>query len=88
MEKMIAAIAIRAALVSVSNIPRCTLFIIDESFGQLDRDNIATVDKLLDHLKTMFENVLLISHVSDVQDFVDQQIEIDTSSGFSHIYHA
>jgi DNA repair exonuclease SbcCD ATPase subunit/DNA repair exonuclease SbcCD nuclease subunit len=85
MEKMIAAIAIRAALVSISNIPRCTLFVIDESFGQLDKDNIATVDKLLNHLKMMFENVLLISHVADVQDFVDQTITIDTSSGFSKI---
>jgi len=88
MEKMIAAIAIRAALVSISNIPRCSLFIIDESFGQLDRENIATVDKLLDHLKTMFENVLLISHVPDVQDFVDQTITIDTSSGYSKINFA
>jgi len=85
MEKMIAGIAIRAALISISNIPRCNLFIVDESFGQLDREWIATVDKLLDQLKTIFENVLLISHVPDIMDFVDQTITIDCSSGFSKI---
>ena len=85
MEKMIAGIAIRAALVSISNIPKCNAFIIDESFGALDQDNLATVDRFLEHLKSMFDNVLLISHVPQLQDFVDQTITIDTSSGNSHI---
>jgi DNA repair exonuclease SbcCD ATPase subunit len=85
MEKTISAIAIRAALASISNIPHCNVFMIDESFGTLDKDWISSIDKFLDQLKTMFEHVILISHVAEIQDFVDQTLTIDTSSGSSQI---
>lgn len=85
MEKTISAIAIRAALASISNIPHCNVFMIDESFGALDKDWISSIDKFLDQLKTMFEHVILISHVAEIQDFVDQTLTIDTTSGYSQI---
>jgi DNA repair exonuclease SbcCD ATPase subunit len=85
MEKTISAIAIRAALASISNIPHCNIFMIDESFGTLDKDWISSMDKFLNQLKTMFEHVILISHVTEVMDFVDQTLTIDTSSGNSQL---
>ena len=85
MEKTISAIAIRAAFANIANIPHSNLFVVDESFGQLDRTNIMTVDKLLSRLKFMFEQVILVSHLPEVQDFVNQTLSIDTSSGFSQL---
>lgn len=85
MERVISAIAIRAALTFVSNIPHCSMFWIDESFSQLDNENMSSVDSFLSHLKTLFDNVILISHITTIQDFVDNVISIDKSSGFSRL---
>ena len=85
MEKMISAIAIRAALLEVSNIPKANFLIIDESFGKLDQDNIAELDSFLQHLKTMFDHIILVSHVKDICDFCDQIITIDKANGFSQL---
>jgi len=87
MEKMISAIAIRAALLEISNIPKANFLIIDESFGKLDQDNIAELDSFLQHLKTMFDHIILISHVKDICDYCDQIITIDKVNGFSKLVY-
>jgi len=87
MERMVIAIAIRAAFASIMNIPHSNLFVVDESFGQLDKDWIGTIDRFLEHLKTMFEHILLISHIPDVQDYVDQTITVEKVDDFSRLHY-
>ncbi len=85
-EKMLASIAIRAALLSISSLPKPNMFIIDEGFGKLDSRNIENVQKIFDYLKSVFEHVLVISHVDTMKDMVDNIIEISTDeSGYAHI---
>jgi DNA repair exonuclease SbcCD ATPase subunit/predicted phosphodiesterase len=76
MEKMISAIAIRAALIEISAIHKSDMFIIDEGFGALDDTNIEACTRLLLSLKRNFKNIILISHVDSIKDIVDNVIDI------------
>jgi DNA repair exonuclease SbcCD ATPase subunit/DNA repair exonuclease SbcCD nuclease subunit len=85
MEKFIAGLAIRVALMSVSNLPKSNFLIIDEGFGVLDSDNLSSVFTLFNVLKARFEFIVLISHLDAVRDITDHTIEINRVDGFSNI---
>ena len=86
MEKSTGSIAIRAAIANISLIPRCNLFIIDEGFGTLDSDNLNNMNMLLGYLKSIFKTVIIISHISEMQDIVDHIITMERDeNGYSKI---
>jgi len=76
MEKMMASLAIRVALINVSSLPKTDLLIIDEGFGALDETNVEACNRLLESLKRWFKNILVISHVDAVKDAVDNVLDI------------
>ena len=85
-EKFISSIAIRVALLNVTNLPKANLFMIDEGFGSLDPKHLESMHRMFVYLKTVFENVLIISHVDDLKDMVDNNIEISVDSeGYAHV---
>ena len=85
MEKFISSVAIRTALVNVSNLPRPNFIAIDEGFGSLDSDNFNSLYLLFDYLKTQFDFIITISHIDKTRDMVDQIIDITKVDGFSSI---
>lgn len=76
MEKMIASVAIRVALINVSSLPKTDMFIIDEGFGALDEASVEACNRLLASLKRYFKTVIVITHVEGVKDAADVVIEI------------
>lgn len=76
MEKMIASIAIRVALINISTLPKTDMFIIDEGFGALDEAGVESCNRLLTSLKRYFRLVLVITHVDGIKDSVDHFLEI------------
>lgn len=76
MEKMIASLAIRVALINVSSLPKTDMLIIDEGFGTLDESNIAACARLLESFKQWFRLVIVISHVDGIKDIADSIIEL------------
>ena len=85
MEKFISSVAIRTALINVSNLPRPNFIAIDEGFGSLDSDNFNSLYLLFDYLKTQFDFLVTISHIDKTRDMVDQIIDISKVDGFSSI---
>jgi DNA repair exonuclease SbcCD ATPase subunit len=75
-EKMLASIALRAALLSITSLPKSNLFIIDEGFGSLDSRNLDNINRMFDYLRSVFDHVLIISHLDALKDMVDNNIEI------------
>ena len=57
MEKMIASLAIRVALINVSSLPKSDIFVIDEGFGTLDSENLTSMFMLFDYLKTHYDAI-------------------------------
>jgi len=86
-EKTIAAMAIRLALLSVSNLPKGDIFILDEPGSALDEENMEGFIRLLELIKTYFKTVLLISHLDSLKDCVDMQLTIENNNGYAHVKH-
>tara|TARA_R110002153_G_scaffold1580_6_gene8079 strand:+ start:991 stop:4143 length:3153 start_codon:yes stop_codon:yes gene_type:complete len=84
-EKTIAAMAIRLALLSVSNLPKSDIFILDEPGTSLDEDNMEGFVRILDMVKSHFNTVLLISHLDSLKDCVDMTIDIDQQEGYAFV---
>lgn len=76
MEKTVAALAIRVALINVSSLPKTDMFIIDESFGPLDPASVEACNRLLTSLKRYFKTIIVITHVEGVKDVADHIIEV------------
>jgi DNA repair exonuclease SbcCD ATPase subunit len=76
MEKTIAAMAIRVALINVSSLPKTDMFIIDESFGPLDPSSVEACNRLLISLKRYFKTIIVITHVEGVKDVADHILEV------------
>ena len=85
MEKMMASLAIRIALINISSLPRSDLFIIDEGFGSLDETNIEACGRFLRSLKKWFKAILIISHVDSIKDIVDDTLEINAKGKDSYV---
>lgn len=76
MEKMIASLSIRVALINVSSLPKTDMFIVDEGFGALDDAGVESCNRLLTSLKRYFKSVIVITHVDGVKDAADIVLEI------------
>jgi exonuclease SbcC len=85
MEKFTLSLAIRVALINISNLPRPNFLVIDEGFGVLDAENLATMQTLFSFLKSNFEFIMIVSHLEALRDMVDKQIEITKDNGFSKV---
>lgn len=86
MEKTISAVAIRAALVKISNLPKCNIFVLDEFASTLDTKYINSIESMLNYLKNMFDIVLLVTHSQEIQDMADVQINITKENNYSSVF--
>tara|TARA_R110002110_G_scaffold111258_12_gene277134 strand:+ start:6800 stop:9892 length:3093 start_codon:yes stop_codon:yes gene_type:complete len=84
-EKTIAAMAIRLAILSVSNLPKGDIFILDEPGTALDEENMEGFTRMLNMIKSHFKTVLLISHLETLKDCVDMQISIEQKGGHAFV---
>ena len=84
-EKTMAAMAIRLALLQVSNLPKSDIMILDEPGTALDENHLQTFTQLLDILKSQFKTILVISHLDSLKDVVDTTIDIDNKEGFAFV---
>jgi DNA repair exonuclease SbcCD ATPase subunit len=85
-EKMLASVAIRTALLSISNLPKTNMFIVDEGFGKLDPKNMESINRMFDYLRTVFDHIIVVSHIDTMKDMVDNVIDITADEeGYAHI---
>ena len=85
-EKTLAAVAIRIALLNVSNMPKSNLFILDEPGTALDAENMEGFMRILELVKSYFDVTLLITHIESLKDTVDMTIDImKTDDGYAYV---
>jgi exonuclease SbcC len=89
MEKMISSLAIRAALMQLTPLPKLDSIIIDEGFEALDSVNMNNVLKMLDKLKSNFRSVIIITHIPALKEYMDKilEIKVDTETKQSKIVY-
>jgi len=84
-EKTLSAMAIRLALISITNLPKSELFILDEPATALDQEHMDGFIKMLEMIKCQFKTVLLISHLDSLKDCVEQTIDIQKKDGYAFV---
>tara|TARA_Y100001973_G_scaffold106781_1_gene187567 strand:- start:4548 stop:7700 length:3153 start_codon:yes stop_codon:yes gene_type:complete len=84
-EKTIASMAIRLAMIAITNLPKSELFILDEPATALDQEHMEGFVRLLGMIKNQFKTVLLISHLDNLKDVVDMTIDIDKLNGYAKV---
>lgn len=84
-EKTLASMAIRLALISITNLPKSELFILDEPATALDQEHMEGFTRLLRLIKNQFKTVILISHLDSLKDVVDMTIDIDKVNGYANV---
>jgi len=85
MERFISSLAIRIALIKITNLPKPDFIAIDEGLGVLDSSNLNSMHTLFTHMKDIFRFNLVISHIDVVRDMVDNIITIDRKNDLSYI---
>lgn len=85
-EKTLSSFVIRCALNNISHVSKSDVFIIDEGFGALDDDNLPKSLELIRIFKEYFKVVLVISHIDEVKEIVDELIEIDRIEDMGSFY--
>jgi len=85
MERFISGLAIRVALMNISNLPKANFLVLDEGFGALDAEHIHSMQTLFNLLKTHFDFLFIVSHLDAMRDMVDSLIEIRKEDGYSYI---
>ena len=87
-EKFISGLAIRLALVQISNLPKINFLAIDEGWSCFDNTNLNNVGQILDYLKTKFDFILTISHLTEIKQHCDTMISLrKDDNGFSKIIY-
>jgi len=84
-EKTLASMAIRLALISITNLPKSELFILDEPATALDQEHMEGFTNLLRLIKNQFKTVILISHLDSLKDVVDMTIDIEKINGYAKV---
>ena len=84
-EKTLSSMAIRLALVSITNLPKSSCMIMDEPATALDEEHMEGFTRLLQMIKSQFDTVLLISHLEALKDIVDMTISIEKIDGYAHV---
>jgi DNA repair exonuclease SbcCD ATPase subunit len=79
-ERFMASLAIRMALLELSNLPKINFLAIDEGWSSFDTHNINNVNVIMDYLKTKFDFILTISHLTQIKEHCDKQIFLKRDS--------
>jgi len=87
-ERFMASLAIRMALLELSNLPKINFMAIDEGWSSFDTHNINNVSIILDYLTSKFDFVLTISHLIQIKEHCDIQLSLKKDdNGFSKIVY-
>jgi DNA repair exonuclease SbcCD ATPase subunit len=85
MEMFMINISFKIALANVSILPKNKLLIIDEGVSVLDKEHIEKFDNIAQFLTSNYNNIILISHIDSLKDFITHYININKINGLSCI---
>lgn len=73
-------ISLKITLSKLSVLPKCGLLIIDEGVSVLDKEHIDRFHIIGNFLKSNYRNIIIISHIDGIKDFISQFISIHKNS--------
>lgn len=84
-QKFIIDMVMRIVLTKISNISNPNIIFIDEGFGCLDRENFIAVCNCLNKIKNNFDAMIIITHISELQSYMDMNMTISMEQNRSKL---
>jgi len=85
MERVLINFAIRYALLSITNLSRASVWIIDEGFSSLDNTNIHLMERFFSNVLDTFRNIVIITHVEELKDVANHIYLVSKVNGISQV---
>jgi DNA repair protein SbcC/Rad50 len=85
MESFILDLAFKITLSKYAMLPKCDTLFLDEGISAFDKEKLSTIDTLFNFLKNHFNKIILITHIDQVKDHINEKIEIEKNGNDSHI---
>jgi DNA repair exonuclease SbcCD ATPase subunit len=76
METLIIEISLKIVLSKIIEKSKCNILILDEGITSLDKENMANIDILFNYMCMHYENILLMSHIYEIMDKINEKIYI------------
>jgi DNA repair exonuclease SbcCD ATPase subunit len=77
--------ALRIIFSNLSSFGRPNFIFIDEGWSSFDHHNLDRISPFLLFLRSLFDHVIIISHITKLNDHINIPIHISKSRGISHI---
>jgi len=87
-ETLMANISIRLAINDINKLYKTNFFIIDEGFCYCDDESIIKIQQLFEHMKTMFNLILIVSHDERIKMYSDIDLPIQIKNKYSYVNNA
>ena len=85
MESFILDLAFKITLSKYAMLPKCDTLFLDEGISAFDKEKLSSIDTLFNFLKNHFNKIILITHIDQVKDHINEKIEIEKEGNHSHI---
>lgn len=87
MQKFVLDLIFRITLTEISSISCTRTLFVDEGFGALDKENFISIANILQKLKGNFDSLFIISHIAELNSYVDVSVNIVKNGYLSHVQH-
>jgi len=87
MQKFLLDLIFRISLTEISSVSCPKTLFVDEGFGALDKENFVGVANILQKLKSNFDSLFIISHISELNNYVDITVDIKRKNFLSQVQH-
>lgn len=84
-EKFIVGISLRIAMNHISLSAKPNFIVIDEGWSCMDNENRNNIDVVMNYIKSMYDHVIIISHLEELKLQAEYNIGIERIKGFSHV---
>lgn len=84
-QKFLMDLILRITLTEISSMSSTKMLFVDEGWNSLDKENFIAVANILQKLKGNFDALIIISHISELQSYVDISVNIVRSGYLSKV---
>jgi DNA repair exonuclease SbcCD ATPase subunit len=88
MEQFMLDLSFRILSLRYTMLPRSNLFILDETFSCFDNANLGQVSGLYDLLYSLFDHIIMITHLDKLKDTISNMITISNINGNARINYS